>query len=324
MTAAASIVHSADQRRPDDPLRDDRRRRHPRAGRRRPDAAPPRPDRPIERPDDRRSPSSAIPARGSGSSSPSRRDPASGIVGGCSSVSASRRSRRSTCSRSPCHGARRSSPSTPAPRHRSSTAGARSPARARDRNRCAGSSPGVGAMSDHVRRPSRRRSTSPPPSPWPLYSFVAALGFARVFGDWQFVGDVVVVVLVGHGAVAAVLRRRVRSRRARGDHAPSALGWTIAWLAYPATFAAIFPTRETWDIAFADLSLVRDQFQTAVAPVEYIGGWALLATIGTAFVVLHVGHVRLLRPRPRRGARARRRAVRLRRRARRRPPPGRP
>ena len=37
---------------------------------------------------------------------------------------------------------------------------------------------------------------------------------------------------------------------------------------------------------WADLSLVRDQFQVAVAPVEYVGGWALLATIGTAFVVL--------------------------------------
>ena len=65
-----------------------------------------------------------------------------------------------------------------------------------------------------------------------------------------------------------------------------AVGWTIAWLSYPSTFAAIFPTRETWDIAFADLSLVRDQFQTAVAPVEYVGGWSLLAMIGTAFVVL--------------------------------------
>ncbi len=37
---------------------------------------------------------------------------------------------------------------------------------------------------------------------------------------------------------------------------------------------------------WADLALVRDQFQVAVAPVEYVGGWALLATIGTAFVVL--------------------------------------
>ena len=37
---------------------------------------------------------------------------------------------------------------------------------------------------------------------------------------------------------------------------------------------------------WADLGLVRDQFQHAVAPVEYVGGWSLLAAIGTAFVVL--------------------------------------
>ena len=118
-----------------------------------------------------------------------------------------------------------------------------------------------------------------------LYSFVAALGFARVFGDWEFVSDVAVVVLVGHG-LSLVLRRLSVPGVAAVATTNVALGWTIAWLAYPSTFAAIFPTGATWDIAFADLSLVRDQFQTAVAPVEYVGGWALLATIGTAFVVL--------------------------------------
>ena len=66
----------------------------------------------------------------------------------------------------------------------------------------------------------------------------------------------------------------------------SALVWAVAWVSYPDTFAAIFPTRETWDIAWADLGLVRDQFQDAVAPVEYVGGWSLLAAIGTAFAVL--------------------------------------
>jgi transglutaminase-like putative cysteine protease len=118
-----------------------------------------------------------------------------------------------------------------------------------------------------------------------VYSFVAALGFARVFGDWQFVGDVMVVVIVGHGASLLLRRLNVPGVAAMAITAV-AVGWTIAWLSYPATFAAFFPTRETWDIGFADLSLVRDQFQTAVAPVEYIGGWSLLAMIGTAFVVL--------------------------------------
>jgi transglutaminase-like putative cysteine protease len=118
-----------------------------------------------------------------------------------------------------------------------------------------------------------------------FYSLVAALGFGRVFGDWQFVSDVVVIVIAGHG-VSLVLRRLNVPGAAAVAITAVSVGWTIAWLSYPATFAAIFPTRETWDIAFADLSLVREQFATAVAPVEYVGGWALLAMIGTAFVVL--------------------------------------
>jgi transglutaminase-like putative cysteine protease len=117
------------------------------------------------------------------------------------------------------------------------------------------------------------------------YSFVAALGFARVFADWEFVRDVAVIVIVGHGT--SLLMRRL--------HAPSlaaimvtslALLWAVAWVAYPTTFAAIFPSRETWDIAWADLGLVRQQFHDTVAPVEYVGGWSLLAAIGTGFAVL--------------------------------------
>jgi transglutaminase-like putative cysteine protease len=117
------------------------------------------------------------------------------------------------------------------------------------------------------------------------YSFVAALGFARVFADWQFVGDVGVVVVVGHGGSLLLRRLRVPGLVAvllTGV----ALVWAIAWVSYPDTFAACFPTRETWDIAWADLGLVRDQFQDAVAPVEYVGGWSLLAAIGTGFAVL--------------------------------------
>ena len=116
-------------------------------------------------------------------------------------------------------------------------------------------------------RDRRARSTPRPRSPWPLYSFVAALGFARVFGDWQFVGDVArhrdrrprPVVR----CCAALPRAR---RRSPSAITAVALGWTIAWLAYPTTFAAIFPTRETWDIAWADLGLVRDQFQHGRRP----------------------------------------------------------
>ncbi len=118
-----------------------------------------------------------------------------------------------------------------------------------------------------------------------LYSFVAALGLARVFADWQFLSDIVVVVLVGHGT-SFVLRRLGVPGLVAVTLTAAALAWAIAWLAYPTTFAAVFPSRDTWDIAWADLNVVRDQFQHAVAPVEYVGGWSLLALIGAGFAVL--------------------------------------
>ncbi len=118
-----------------------------------------------------------------------------------------------------------------------------------------------------------------------VYSFVAALGYARVFGDWDFVGDVLLIVLVGHGLSFLFRRTRVHGAIAVGATV-AAVGWTVAWLSYPDTFRLVFPTRVTWNVAWADLGLVRDQFQTAVAPVEYVGGWSLLAMIGIAFAVL--------------------------------------
>lgn len=118
-----------------------------------------------------------------------------------------------------------------------------------------------------------------------VYSFVAALGFARVYADWAFVGDVALVVIVGHGLSYALRRFGVPGLLAVPLVAIG-LAWVVAWISYPSTFGFVFPTRETWNIAWADLNLVRDQFRNAVAPVEYVGGWSLLATIGTAFAVL--------------------------------------
>jgi transglutaminase-like putative cysteine protease len=118
-----------------------------------------------------------------------------------------------------------------------------------------------------------------------LYSLFAALGFARVFGDWAFVADVATVVIVGHG-LSFMLRRLDVPAVAAVALVAAAMAWTVGWLYYPSTFAAIFPTMDTWNVAWADLSLVRAQFRDAVAPVAYVGGWGLLAGIGTGFVVL--------------------------------------
>jgi transglutaminase-like putative cysteine protease len=118
-----------------------------------------------------------------------------------------------------------------------------------------------------------------------LYSFVAALGFARVFGEWDFVSDVLIVVIVGHG-LSWVLRQRPVPGAVAFAITAVALGWVILWLNYPDTFTSVFPTGETFTIARADLALVRDQFPSAVAPVAYVGGWSLLAAIGTGIAVL--------------------------------------
>jgi transglutaminase-like putative cysteine protease len=118
-----------------------------------------------------------------------------------------------------------------------------------------------------------------------LYSLVTALGYVRVFGDWEFLPDAALIVVVGHG-LSLLLRRLHVPGPAAVLLTAVAVVWAIAWVASPTTFAAVFPTRETWDIAWADLGLVRSQFREAVAPVEYVGGWSLLAAIGVGFVVL--------------------------------------
>lgn len=118
-----------------------------------------------------------------------------------------------------------------------------------------------------------------------LFSISVAAGFARVFDGWSFLADLVVLIVVGHG-VSFVLR------------ATSVTGWlavpltalTLAWLVlalhHAPTFSWWLPTAETWELVRLELATVRDQFPTETAPVDYLGGWALLTTIGLAAVVL--------------------------------------
>ena len=116
------------------------------------------------------------------------------------------------------------------------------------------------------------------------YSAVAAIGFSRVFGTSEFVTEVLAIVVVGHGG-SFVLRRLGVHWLIAVPLLIAALTWLIAWLRYPET-VGLLPTGDTWSLAMDDIGLARDQFRVAVAPVEYIGGWASLACVGTAIAVL--------------------------------------
>ena len=115
-----------------------------------------------------------------------------------------------------------------------------------------------------------------------LYSLAVAVGFARVFSGWEFLTDLIVLIIVGHGASFALRRARVS-----GWIAIPVVTILLLWLLlvqhYRETMTWLIPRGATWDQLDLELGLVRDQFQTAVAPVLYGAGWAPLA--GFALVI---------------------------------------
>ena len=117
------------------------------------------------------------------------------------------------------------------------------------------------------------------------FSLAVAAGFARVFTGWEFLNDMIIVILVGHGA-GLLLRRRSMSSWIAVPLGALAVAWTIAALFYPDTFAWGLPTSRTWDVFQAELTEVRQQFSTAVAPVFYGAGWDVLAAIGLGLAVV--------------------------------------
>jgi transglutaminase-like putative cysteine protease len=118
-----------------------------------------------------------------------------------------------------------------------------------------------------------------------LFSCTVALGFARVFSGWEFLADLLVVVVVGHG-VGFVLRRLGVSGWVAVPAAAVAVVWAMAARYYPETLSWGLPTSSTWELFRVEISDVRQQFRTAVAPVVYGGGWDVLAGIGLALAVL--------------------------------------
>ncbi|MGA9275404.1 hypothetical protein, partial [Ilumatobacter sp.] len=118
-----------------------------------------------------------------------------------------------------------------------------------------------------------------------LYSIAVAAGFARVFSGWDFLDNLVVIAFGGH--VLALVLRRVRVPIALAFPITGlALIWLIGAMYYRDTYGLMLPTSETWDVFRLDLEVIGDSFRSAVAPVPFLGGWDVLASLGIAAAVL--------------------------------------
>ena len=117
------------------------------------------------------------------------------------------------------------------------------------------------------------------------FSMVVAIGYARVFSGWPFLDDMAVIVIAGHG-LSLLLRRTRLTAWIAVPALALALAWVVLAVYYPETFSWGMPTSDTWTTLGDQLTSVRSEFRTAVAPVDYAGGWNVLAAIGLAVAVL--------------------------------------
>jgi hypothetical protein len=117
------------------------------------------------------------------------------------------------------------------------------------------------------------------------FSMAVALGYARTFFGWPFLADMAAVVVAGHGVGLLLRRLRLPAWLAVPAMA-TVLAWTVLAVYYPSTFSWAMPTADTWSILREQLTMVREEFPTAVAPVDYGAGWDVLAAIGLAAAVL--------------------------------------
>ncbi len=107
------------------------------------------------------------------------------------------------------------------------------------------------------------------------------ISMCRVFADWGYLGDMLLVALGTH-VVAALLR----VAKAHVIIAMPALMLTIielmAVVYYADTLNGPLPGSRTFALMRVDLRLVIDQFPTAVAPVPSVGSYAVVAAAAIA------------------------------------------
>lgn len=118
-----------------------------------------------------------------------------------------------------------------------------------------------------------------------LFSLSVAFGFVRVFSGWDFLLDLALLVVLGHG-MSFLLRRAGVSGWLAVPGVFVLLMWVLMALQYGDTMSWLLPTDATRDLVELELGLVRDQFQTAIAPVIYGTGWATLAGFAVIVTVL--------------------------------------
>lgn len=118
------------------------------------------------------------------------------------------------------------------------------------------------------------------------YSLAATAVLVRIFEDASFVSDVVVLVLGGHLFSFGLRRARLPVWAAVPVLAAMLTAMLAAFYYSDTLNALALPGRETWQAFRIDTTIVRDLFPTATAPVPYEAGWAALAGIGVAAVVL--------------------------------------
>ena len=116
------------------------------------------------------------------------------------------------------------------------------------------------------------------------YSVTVAVGFSRVFFEWDFLRDLVLIAVAGHGA-SYVLRRLRAPSFVAIPLLLLGLTWLVAWIYYRDTFSSVFPLSDTWNTVRDDYRVVQDEFQSTTPPVVYDAGWAFLAGATTAATV---------------------------------------
>ncbi len=109
------------------------------------------------------------------------------------------------------------------------------------------------------------------------------ISLCRVFADWNYLNDMLLVAIGTH-AVMALLRFARLHLLLVLPTAVVTIVWLLAAVYYADTLNGPFPSGRTFELMRIDLSLVIEQFPTAIAPVPSTGIYAVVAAAAIAAV----------------------------------------